>query len=144
MTNSGKPNATIIPTLRYKNARAMIDWLVSAFGFQEHLVVPGENDIVVHAQLTLGNGMIMLGSSNDDEFGRLQKPPGSLTGPVFQSPYIVVEDIEEHYERASAAGAIIAMPLKAEDYGGKIYSCWDPEGQLWNFGSYNPWADSSD
>lgn len=144
MKNSGKPKATIIPTVRYKNARAMIDWLNSAFGFQEHLVIPGENDNIAHAQLTLGNGMIMLGSSVNDEFGRLQQPPGSLTGPVFQSPYIIVVDIEKHYKRALAAGAIIAMPLKAEDYGGKSYSCWDPEGHLWSFGSYNPWTDSSD
>lgn len=144
MKNSSEPKATIIPTLSYKNARTMIDWLGSAFGFQEHLVVAGENDSIAHAQLTLGNGMIMLGSSADNEFGRLQQPPASLTGPIFQSPYIIVEDIENHYKRASAAGAIIAMPLKAEDYGGKHYSCWDPEGHLWNFGSYNPWADSSD
>ncbi len=144
MKNSAVTTPTIIPTLRYKNAREMIDWLNTAFGFQEHLVVPGENDKIAHAQLTLGNGMIMLGSANEDEFGRLQQPPSSLNGPVFQSPYIIVDKIEEHYERASAAGAKIAMPLEAQDYGGKHYSCWDPEGHLWNFGSYNPWADRSD
>lgn len=144
MNNSGEQKPTIIPTLRYKNARAMIDWLKTAFGFQEHLVVPGDDDNIAHAQLTMGNGMIMLGSSVDDEFGRLQQAPGSPTGPVFQSPYIIVEDIDKHYKRAMEAGAVIAMPLKAEDYGGKNYSCWDPEGHLWNFGSYNPWTDSSD
>lgn len=144
MKNSSEPKATIIPTLRYNNAREMIDWLKTAFGFKEHLVVPGENGNIAHAQLTLGNGMIMLGSSVDDDFGRLQTPPGSVAGPVFQSPYIIVDDIEEHYQRASAAGAIVAMPLKAEDYGGKNYSCWDPEGHLWNFGSYNPWTDGAD
>jgi len=144
MNNLGTPKSTIIPTLRYKNARAAIDWLKSAFGFEEKLVIPGDGDKIAHAQLTLGNGMIMLGSSSDDEFGRLQQPPSSLAGPVFQSPYIIIVDIEEHYKHALAAGASIAMPLKAEDYGGKNYSCWDLEGHLWNFGSYDPWTDQSD
>lgn len=144
MNNLSAPKAAIIPTLRYKNARAAVDWLKSAFRFEEHLVVPGDGDKIVHAQLTLGNGMIMLGSSSDDDFGRLQKPPSSLVGPVFQSPYIVIADIDEHYEHAVAAGASIAMPLRAEDYGGKSYSCWDLEGHLWNFGSYDPWTDQSD
>ena len=68
--------------------------------------------------------------------------PAAAAGRVLQSAYIVVVDIEAHYERALAAGAVIAMPLKTEDYGGKSYSCWDSEGQLWNFGSYDPWADN--
>ncbi len=141
MKISDDQTPTIIPTLRYKDARAAIDWLKTAFGFTEHFVVPGEGEKIVHAQLTLGNGMIMLASSADDEFGRLQQPPGSPTGPVYQSPYIIVVEIEKHYEQALAAGAIVAMPLKSEDYGGQNYSCWDPEGHLWNFGSYNPWTE---
>ncbi len=141
MKISDDQTPTIIPTLRYKDARTAIDWLKTAFGFTEHLVVPGEGEKIVHAQLTLGNGMIMLASSADDEFGRLQQPPGSPTGPVYQSPYIIVVEIEKHYEQALAAGAIVAMPLKSEDYGGQNYSCWDPEGHLWNFGSYNPWTE---
>ncbi len=87
--------------------------------------------------------MIMLDSSVDDAFGQLQRAPPGPSGPVFQSPYIIVADIENHYQRALAAGASIAIALRAEDYGGKVYSCWDPQGQLWNFGSYDPWANES-
>jgi uncharacterized glyoxalase superfamily protein PhnB len=144
MGNLGVPKPTVIPTLRYEDARAAIEWLKSAFGFKEHMVVPGRGDKIAHAQLTLGNGMIMLGSSDDDEFGHLQKPPNSITGPVYQSLYIITAEIEKHYERALAAGAKIAMPLKTEDYGGRSYSCWDPEGHLWNFGSYDPWSEQPD
>ena len=130
---------TIIPTLRYRDARAAITWLCDAFGFKEHLVVPGEDDRIEHAQLTFGNGMIMLGSARDDDFGKLQGPPGSPDEAVCQSPYIIVAAIDEHYRAAVEAGARIVMPLTAEDYGGKNYSCRDPEGNLWNFGSYDPW-----
>ena len=61
----------IIPAMRYRDAPAAIDWLCRAFGFEQHLVVPGPDGTIAHAQLTFGNGMIMLGSARDDEFGRL-------------------------------------------------------------------------
>lgn len=47
-----------------KNTKAnLIAWLRDTFGFQQHLVVPGENNSIVHAQLSFGNGMLMLGSA---------------------------------------------------------------------------------
>ena len=129
--------STVIPTMRYNDAKAAIDWLCDAFEFTRHLVVEDGDGGIAHAQLTFGNGMIMLGSARDDEFGRLQQPP--TTGTVTQSPYIIVSDIDEHYARAIAAGATITMEIKDEDYGGRVYSCRDPQGQLWNFGDYDPW-----
>jgi len=95
---------------------------------------------IVHAELTFGNAMIMLGSARDDEYGRLVKPPTDPGDSNTQSPYIVVQDADRHYARAVAAGATIVMDLKDEDYGGRGYSCRDPEGHLWNFGTYDPWA----
>ncbi len=134
-----KTKAVLIPTLRYKDAGAAIEWLCEAFGFERHLVVPGENGTIAHAQLVFSNSMIMLGSAGDDAFGKLQKPPGTLGGANTQSAYVVVEDVDDHYRRAIAAGAEIVMALKDEDYGGRGYSCLDPEGYLWNFGSFDPW-----
>jgi len=133
--------STIIPTLRYRDAAAAIDWLCRAFGFREHLVVPGPNGTIAHAQLVRGNGMIMLGSAGGDEFGKLQQPLAASDAPVSQSPYIIVADVDAHHATAVAAGAQVVMPLKDEDYGGRGYSCRDPEGNLWNFGSYDPWED---
>ncbi|NNE43120.1 MAG: glyoxalase [Gemmatimonadetes bacterium] len=139
-TNAKNRAATVIPTLRYRDAAAAVDWLCEAFGFEKHLVVPAEDGTVVHAQLTFGNGMIMLGPAHESEFDAFQKPPGALGGAVSQSPYIVVDDADEHCARAVAAGAEIVMEIKDEEYGGRGYSCRDPEGHLWNFGSYDPWA----
>ncbi len=135
---------SIIPTLRYHDAAAAIDWLCSAFGFRRHLVVPAEDGKIAHAQLVLGNGMVMLGSSWDDEFGRLQQPLPSPDVPVSQSPYVIVSDVDAHHDRAVAVGARVVMAPKDEDYGGRGYSCRDPEGNLWNFGSYDPWAEEQD
>jgi uncharacterized glyoxalase superfamily protein PhnB len=55
-------NATIIPVLLYRDAPAAIEWLFQAFGFEKHLVVPNDDETIAHAQLSFGNGMIMLGS----------------------------------------------------------------------------------
>lgn len=128
----------IIPTLRYEDAPRMIDWLCDAFGFSRHMVVEDGQGGIAHAQLTLGHAMIMLGSARDDEFGALQTTARSLGG-TSQSVYIIVDDVDTVCKRARVAGAEIAMEPKDEGYGGRAFSCRDPEGQLWNFGTYDPW-----
>ena len=132
--------ATIIPTLRYRDAGAMIDWLCAAFGFEKHLVVNDGNGGIAHAQLTLGNAMIMLGTARDDPFDALQKTPEALGGTT-QSPYVIVADADAVHDRAIAAGAEIVIPIADQDHGGRMFSCRDPQGHLWNIGTYDPWAD---
>jgi uncharacterized glyoxalase superfamily protein PhnB len=142
-SNAKKTVANIIPCMRYHNAPAAIEWLCNAFGFEKHLVVPGDNNTIAHAQLRFGNGMIMLGSVHDDEFGQLMKTPRDFGGVGTQSPYVIVDDADTHYARAKAAGAKIVMDIKDEDYGGRGYSCSDIEGHLWSFGSYDPWQEQA-
>ncbi len=132
-------SATIVPALRYRDAKAAIAFLCSAFGFTKHLVVPGEGNVIHHAQLTLGNGMIMLGSMADNAFGKLMAHPDEIGGRETQSAYVIVPDADAHYARARKAGAEILLPIKTEDYGGRGYTCRDPEGHIWNFGTYDPW-----
>ncbi len=131
--------ARIVPALRYRNAAAAIEFLCKAFGFEEHLVVPGPDNTIVHAQLTLGNGMIMLSSIVDSEFGRLMAQPDEIGGRETQSAYVIVPDADAHHARAVKAGAAIVIDIKDEDYGGRGYTCRDPEGRIWNFGTYDPW-----
>jgi uncharacterized glyoxalase superfamily protein PhnB len=131
--------ATVIPCLRYRNAPAAIEWLCQTFGFEKQLVVPHEDGTIAHAQLSFGNGMIMLGSVVDSEFGRLMKQPDEIGGAETQSAYLVVADADAIYERAKAAGAEIVLEIKDEDYGGRGFSCRDLEGHLWSIGTYDPW-----
>lgn len=128
----------VIPTVRYRDAAVMADWLCTVFGFTKQLVVPGEDGAIVHAQLTLGTGMIMLGTHQDDAFGALMDPAEPAT-PVTQSAYLIVDDPDAVYARARDNSAVIVMEIKDEDYGGRGFSCRDPEGQVWNVGSYDPW-----
>ena len=132
-------NALIIPALRYRDAPSAIDWLCRAFGFEKHLVVPGENGTIAHAQLVFRNSMIMLGSSgNHHEYDRLLRDPGE--DGVTQAPYVIVEDADAHYATAKAAGAEMLMDIEDQPHGGRAYTCRDPEGHIWNFGTYDPWA----
>ncbi len=135
---------TIIPVLRYRNAPAAIEWLCQAFGFERHLVVPNDDGTVAHAQLRFGHGMIMLGSvlEEETEFGRLMKQPDEVGGGQTQSTYVVVADADAAYTRAKAGGSKIAMEIRDEAYGGRGFSCFDVEGHLWSFGSYDPWPHS--
>ena len=134
--------ATIIPTLRYHDAPAAIEFLVEAFGFTVH-ARHQQGDVVEHAQLVLGDGMVMLGSTRregDRAFDRLVttvKESGSPTS----TPYVIVHDVSAHAERARKAGAEIVIEPEGQDYGGSNYTARDPEGNLWSFGSYNPWDD---
>jgi uncharacterized glyoxalase superfamily protein PhnB len=128
----------IVPALRYRNAKVAIDWLCKAFGFEKKMVVPGEGGSIAHAELTLGNGMIMLGDA-ETEYGHLVAAP--LKGQsVTQGLYVVVADVDGHYARAKAGGAEIVLELKTQDYGGRDYTCRDLESHVWTFGTYDPWV----
>ena len=133
--------STIIPSLRYRDALAAIDWLCNAFGFEKNAVYADEEGIVQHAQLTFGGGMIMLGSvANESTWGERIAQPDEIGGRETQCPCVIVSDCKAHYERAKAAGAAIIDDYAEKEYGGAGYSCRDPEGHLWWFGSYDPWA----
>ncbi|NVD99212.1 VOC family protein [Massilia sp. BJB1822] len=131
--------ATILPCMRYRDAPGAIDWLCSTLGFEASLVVPNEDGSIAHAQLSYGNGMVMLGSIFDTEYGKLIKQPGEIGMAVTQSAYLVVNNADEVYERALRAGAPILMELKDEDYGGRGFTLRDPEGHVWSIGTYDPW-----
>ena len=131
---------TVIPCLRYRDAPAAIEWLCRVFGFEKHLVVPNQDGTIAHAQLSFGNGMIMLGSLVDTEFGRLLTQPDEIGGVETQTPYVIVPDADAVHARARAAGAEIVIDITDEDYGGRGFSCRDLEGHLWNFGTYDPWG----
>lgn len=134
----------MISGMRYRDAPKAIEWLCDVFGFEKHLVVPNDDGTIAHAQLTFGNGMIMLGSVSDNEFGKNIKQPDEIGGAETQTVYVIVNDADAIYKRAKEAGAEIVMDIKDENYGGRGFSCKDPDGHLWNFGTYDPWEDNED
>ncbi|MXY46487.1 MAG: glyoxalase [Chloroflexi bacterium] len=134
--------STVIPGMRYRDAYAAIDWLCDVLGFERKLVVPDGEGGVAHAELTLGGGMIMLGSHREGVNDALAAP--TTTGTLTQNAYIVVSDIDSAYDRAQSAGANIVQELQEQSYGGSLFSLRDPECRIWHVGSYNPWAEQED
>ncbi len=128
MTNSDNlPVPTVWPTLQARDALALIDFYVSAFGF-EKTAVYADGDRVTHAQLDWPEGGgIMLGSHKPD--GEWSREPGTF------GAYVVTADVDAVYERAKAAGADVSPPVD-QDYGNREIKVVDPEGNLWSFGSY--------
>jgi uncharacterized glyoxalase superfamily protein PhnB len=133
MTTPDAPPPTVWPTLRARDARGLIRFLVDAFGFEEVVTYgdqpDGSGDVVVHAELgwPLGGG-VMLGSARDDG-------PWALT-PGTAGCYVVTDDPDALHGRAVAAGAEVVQPLHDTDYGSRDFTARDPEGNLWSFGTY--------
>ena len=135
--------SAIIPCLQYEDAPRAIDFLCVAFGFERHAVFvdPQNARIIQHAQLVRDGQMIMLSTAQDGEFSRAAPMVSvNATGGNTQSAYVVVEDVDAHAARARAAGAVIFMEPRDQDYGGRGYGARDPEGHAWSFGSYDPFA----
>lgn len=125
--------STVIPILRYDDAPVAIDWLCAAFGFEKRMVVPGENGTVLHAQLTYGHGMIMLGTTRAEEGSS-----GEAKGPGI---CLIVDDADAVLAVAAALGATIVRYIEDMPFGGRAFTCSDPEGNLWHIGTYDPWAE---
>jgi len=133
------PKSTVIPSFRYNDAKAAIEWLSNVFGFERHAVYEMPDGSIGHAELALNGGMIMLGSQRDDEHGKRFKSPNELGGVETRSSYIVVADADAAYARAQAAGATIIRPIQNTDYGSREFAALDPEGHSWSAGTYDPW-----
>ncbi|MFZ0043257.1 MAG: VOC family protein [Solirubrobacteraceae bacterium] len=130
-----RPN--IFPAVRYRDADAALEFLKSAFGAQEKDVFRDDAGLIRHAELRFGAGIVMLGQYSEEGWMG-GDPPRPLASTV--SLYIVVGDPDEHCARARAAGAQIVRELVDEPYGSREYSARDPEGNLWSFGTYDPYG----
>jgi uncharacterized glyoxalase superfamily protein PhnB len=127
----------IFPAFRYRDADAAIDWLKDVFGF-EKAVHRDDAGVVMHAELRLGAGIIMLGQHRPEGwFGPSEPDPQASTIGI----YVVVEDVDALYARVKAAGAELIRDLVDQDYGSREFSARDLEGNRWSFGTYDPYSD---
>ncbi|MBO0820377.1 MAG: VOC family protein [Nocardiopsaceae bacterium] len=124
------PPPQVWPTLRARDARGLINFLVDALGFSETAVY-AEGDTVHHAELAWPpGGGIMLGSVRPDDHEAAVTAPGSF------SAYVVTADPDALHARAAAHGAKITKEPFDTDYGSRDFAIEDPEGNHWFFGTY--------
>ena len=109
-----------------------------AFGFEKHTAVSDSDGAVIYGQMTYRGGLMMMGAVRDTDLDKLMCQPDEVGGAETQSCYIVVDDADAHYARAREAGADVVLEIKSDGLGRRGYSCRDPEGHIWNFGTYNP------
>lgn len=129
-----------IPCLTYKDANKAVDWLCRAFGLHEHAVYRDDSGDVVHGELSCGTGLIMIGPETKGELSKYMGTPECAGGVCTQTIYVIVDDPDVHFANAKAEGAEILLEPSDKDYGGRDYSCRDPEGNIWSFGTYDPWT----
>jgi uncharacterized glyoxalase superfamily protein PhnB len=127
--------AGLVPYFSYRDAAAALDWLEMAFGFERTQDVRDDAGTVIHAELRLGDGRIMLGSGDPPAAG-----PGRTneTSPRAHGVYAIVDDVDAAYERAAAAGAAVVYPPEDTEFGTRRFRVLDVEGYEWSFGNYSP------
>ncbi len=121
------------PILTFRDAQAAIAFLRDAFGFEETAMYARDDDssVIEHAEMRwpLGGG-VMFGTAGKDQSPFGQRSPGN------DSVYVVCDDPDGLFARATAAGAEVVRGLADEDYGSRGFTVRDPEGNLWSFGTY--------
>jgi uncharacterized glyoxalase superfamily protein PhnB len=125
---------SIYPAIRYRDARAAIDWLKSVLGCTENVVYPGDGDSIAHAQLEIAGNLFMLGSTKPDD---LVKNGGTV--------YVALDgrdEVDALYRRVNDAKADVKRELTDTDYDSREFSVADLEGNIWSFGTYKPQAGS--
>jgi len=130
MSTANLRRPAFIPSLVYQDNRAALKWLREAFGFEVSEVLTDSKDNIVHAEMTFGEGVIMIGT----EYFSWTKSPQAIGGTNTVRIHVRVDtDIDAHYARAVAAGAKIEMKPADQFYGDRTYMAADLEGHHWTF-----------
>jgi len=129
ITNRSAPTATIVPVLVYEDVEAVLDFLVDAFGFTEHLRARGSDGKVNHAQLLFGNESVIIGRQG----GPFRAPRAD---EVSQYVHVTVADADAHCQHATARGARILQSPHDMPFGERQYTAQDPGGHRWTFSQH--------
>jgi uncharacterized glyoxalase superfamily protein PhnB len=124
--------------MRYRDLAEAMGWLEQAFGFEKQVAVSDSEGTAIYGQMAYRGSVIMMGAVRETDLDKLMRQPDEVGDVETQSCYLVVDDADEHCARAQDAGAEIVLELKSDGLGRRGYSCRDPQGHIWNFGTYNP------
>jgi uncharacterized glyoxalase superfamily protein PhnB len=136
--SSTLPAPNLMPLMRYRDLAEAMGWLEQAFGFERQVAVSDSEGAAIYGQMTYRGSVIMMGAVRETDLDKLMRQPDEVGDVETQSCYLVVDDADEHCARAQDAGAEIVLELKSDGLGRRGYSCRDPQGHIWNFGTYNP------
>ena len=114
--------------LFYKDGFAALDWLEKAFGFERTMVITDKDGNLGHSEMRFGDGYIMIGGEWIDYVAS----PASIGGKNTQSIHVhLASGIDQHCERARAAGAAILQEPADQFYGDRNAGVKDASGNMW-------------
>lgn len=125
-------NAHLFGYVSYRDAGAALGWL-SACGFTVVRRIADDAGRVVHAEVRLGQAVVMV-SNNDDDLDDTVL----VDRPSAHGLYLMVDDVDTLYARAVAAGATPVIAPEDTEWATRRARVLDPEGNEWSFGSYEP------
>ncbi len=129
-------DTTFTPSVHYIDPRSALAWLVDAFGFEVTMAIDAteEDPSSCHYELAVGGrGRVMIGG----EWRSGIRSPSSIGGANTQTLWVALPGgLDEHCERARAAGAVIDQEPAEQFYGDRTYRAFDPEGHLWTFAQH--------
>jgi PhnB protein len=132
-------NQTVIPMISYEDGIAALEWLVNAFGFRERARISDPSGRLMHGELEVDDGLVMLASPTPEYEGPKRHRESCERARKWSSvPWIIdgvlvqVDDLDAHFERAKASGATILSEIE-DGPPGRRYRAEDPEGHRWFF-----------
>jgi uncharacterized glyoxalase superfamily protein PhnB len=123
----------ITPNIFYDDPAAALEWLAKTFGFETRMSMPGPDGGIMHAEMQVADGVVMMSPTSAVEQWR---SPKSLAGSVTQSLYVYVENVDAHCSRARGAGAKILSEPEEMFWGDRTYVAEDREGHRWTFAQH--------
>ena len=123
---------TLTPYLAVDDARKAIEFYKRAFGATERGVMTGPNDMIAHAELEIGDSLIML----SDPFPQASVKPPKEVGGTTQAVFVYVEDVDEVVQQAVDAGATVTMPVEDQFWGDRYGKVADPFGHEWQIATH--------
>jgi PhnB protein len=123
---------SVTPYLTIKGAARALDFYRNAFGAHERMRMPGPNGQIMHAEIKIGNSIIML----SDEFPEMgAKSPQTLGGSP-SSLMIYTENVDTMFAQALREGAEEVRPVKDQFYGDRMGTLRDPFGHVWTVATH--------
>jgi len=124
---------SVTPMFMFKDARKAIEFYKRAFGAKERFAMPGpDGKKVMHAELLIGDSIIMMGEENPNEPCKSAETMGG--SPV--SFYIYLGNVDEAFRRALEAGAEIRMPVQDMFWGGRVGTVQGSFGYTWSLATH--------
>ena len=123
---------TITPYLEVDDAQAAIDFYGRAFGARERTRMQGPDGKIAHAELEIGDSVVMLSDPFPQFVTRNPKELGGTSVGIF----MYVENVDELFQRAVDAGATPAMEPEDQFWGDRYASVTDPFGHVWQIATH--------